>query len=324
MFELPGDMCGRRRDEDGFVLVSVIGALLLISLIGMTLMRSSESETLARAAMEAHGETTAFADGMLRLTALKITDRRTLPSGRPLVPSDGTPAYCRDEDRIVEARVYDTSGLININSASADMLEYLLVGFDMLLPDAQKLAAAIIDFRDADDTPMVGGAESLDYQQAGRPYGPKNAAFDSIDELDQVLGMTPELLQRMRPFLTVHSSSRSFETALAPIELLQIIAKGYSGAPVGGIAPSRDSLRLPPQLTTKVGTRGTQRGGSRTFQVRISVKLKTGAQFTREAAIDLSQATDLGFVVRSWGARPSEPMPAGIWSAQTPPCETSL
>ncbi|HMM26614.1 MAG TPA: type II secretion system protein GspK, partial [Pseudoxanthomonas mexicana] len=51
----------------------------------------------------------------------------------------------------------------------------------------------------------VGGAEDGDYAAAGRPYGAKDAPFETIAELEQVLGMTPDLYARLEPFLTLYS-----------------------------------------------------------------------------------------------------------------------
>ena len=57
-----------------------------------------------------------------------------------------------------------------------------------------------------DDVPSgPHGAESAAYQAAGLGHGPKNAPFETITELDQVLGMTATLLDRLRPLVTVYA-----------------------------------------------------------------------------------------------------------------------
>jgi hypothetical protein len=70
---------------------------------------------------------------------------------------------------------------------------------------AQSLAAAVADFRDSDNLPRMNGAESDAYQSAGLPWGPKNLPFQSIDELRQVLGITPEIYGRVADYITVYS-----------------------------------------------------------------------------------------------------------------------
>jgi general secretion pathway protein K len=63
------------------------------------------------------------------------------------------------------------------------------VGFD---PDqAESLADAIADFRDADNLKHLRGAEEPEYRAAGLAWGPKNAPFQTVEELQQVLGAQP-------------------------------------------------------------------------------------------------------------------------------------
>jgi general secretion pathway protein K len=84
------------------------------------------------------------------------------------------------------------------------LLEWLLRGLDVSPEKAVALAAAIVDFRDEDDVPGVNGAESAAYRAAGLAQGPKNAPFETVTELDQVLGMDLALLNRLRVVATVH------------------------------------------------------------------------------------------------------------------------
>mgnify|MGYP000908190185 CR=1 FL=1 len=81
----------------------------------------------------------------------------------------------------------DESAKLNLNTASAEMLEFL----PGMTP---ALAAAIIDWRDSNSELTVNGAEDETYQRLNPPYRCKNAPFDSLDELRLVAGMYPEIL----------------------------------------------------------------------------------------------------------------------------------
>jgi DNA uptake protein ComE-like DNA-binding protein len=86
-----------------------------------------------------------------------------------------------------ELGLIDPSARINLNTATVEILE--------ALPEmTADLAAAIIDFRDADDTPLPYGAESSAYLGFSSPYRARNADFESLGELLLVRGMTAELL----------------------------------------------------------------------------------------------------------------------------------
>src|SRR5262249_56000862 len=99
----------------------------------------------------------------------------------------------------------DVGGPVDRKAAPGRLLEWLLRGLDVAPEKATALAAAIVDFRDADDVPSVNGAESAAYRTAGLGHGPKNAPFETVTELDQVLGMDPVLLDHLRAVATVHS-----------------------------------------------------------------------------------------------------------------------
>ncbi|MEJ5236935.1 hypothetical protein [Limisphaera sp. VF-2] len=81
----------------------------------------------------------------------------------------------------------DEASRLNLNTATREMLERLT----NMTPE---LAAAIVDWRDADREPEPNGAEDEIYLRLNPPYRCKNAPFESVEELRLVHGMTPALL----------------------------------------------------------------------------------------------------------------------------------
>jgi DNA uptake protein ComE-like DNA-binding protein len=81
----------------------------------------------------------------------------------------------------------DEGSKLNLNTATIDMLA-ALPGM------TQDLAAAIVDWRDADENPSPNGAESETYLRRQPGYQCKNAAFESVAELGLVAGADPALL----------------------------------------------------------------------------------------------------------------------------------
>lgn len=59
--------------------------------------------------------------------------------------------------------------------------------------ESEDLAAAIFDWRDEDDSLNAGGAETRQYLAKTPPYQAKNNAFDTLEELLLVNGMTPDI-----------------------------------------------------------------------------------------------------------------------------------
>ncbi|HEX2949484.1 MAG TPA: helix-hairpin-helix domain-containing protein [Armatimonadota bacterium] len=100
--------------------------------------------------------------------------------------------------------IEDEAGKININTASAEVLQTLF---------SEEVADAIIDWRDTDSTPQSNGAEDDYYTGLSTPYHCKNAPFDTVDELLLVKGVTNDMLNtamtddgvKLRDLLTVSS-----------------------------------------------------------------------------------------------------------------------
>lgn len=119
----------------------------------------------------------------------------------------------------VDLRVQDEGGKVDLNLANATVLAALIRQLDVAPPRSQQLAAAIIDWRDSDDLRQpVGGAENADYAAAGLPYGAKNAPFESIGELQRILGMDADLYAKLVPLVTIFGLSRpDIRFAPAPV-----------------------------------------------------------------------------------------------------------
>lgn len=83
----------------------------------------------------------------------------------------------------------DEGAKLNLNNPNVtlEMLE--------LLPRmTSEFAAAIVDWRDANEDISSGGAEAETYARLRPPYLCKNAPFDSVDELRLVAGATMDIL----------------------------------------------------------------------------------------------------------------------------------
>ena len=70
---------------------------------------------------------------------------------------------------------------LDLNTAAPELLFAIFGANGFEEERARSMAARILDWRDADDTPSEGGADGL-------PYGPRNGPFEAPEELRQVLG----------------------------------------------------------------------------------------------------------------------------------------
>src|SRR3546814_16905132 len=74
-------------------------------------------------------------------------------------------------------------------------------------------------------TQPQGGAEDPAYASAGLAWGAKDAQFDTVAEVEQVLGMTPAIYARAAPLLTVYSGQARPDPNFASGEVLQALCE---------------------------------------------------------------------------------------------------
>jgi len=173
----------------------------------------------------------------------------------------------------VVVRLIDEGGKVDINQADANLLAALLRVRGVEADRAASLAAAILDWRDADNLSQPqGGAEDPDYAAAGLGYGAKDAPFESIDELQQVLGMDADLYARIAPYLTIYSGRNLPDSTYAPGPVLQAM-----GLDAERLLAQRE---LPQeQGSALVGS------GSGTYSIDSHATLRDGKEATLRAVI---------------------------------------
>jgi general secretion pathway protein K len=131
---------------------------------------------------------------------------------------------------------------------------------------ARALASAILDWRDPDSFSQAeGGAEDPQYAAEERPYGAKDAPFETVAELQLVLGMTPALVARLTPYLTVYSGQPRPNQEYAAPAVLE--AMGLDAEP---IMTERNRQRLPGESGALVGA------GTGTYSIESRARLRDG------------------------------------------------
>lgn len=122
------------------------------------------------------------------------------------------PLKLDDETGTVEIVAAEESGKINLNN--------LLVGGDdsFTLKALKRLGErlkipvdcwnALADWLDSDDDPRSsGGAEAPYYKTLKPAYSPRNNRLATLSELSLVEGFTPEIIAKLRPFVTVYGQT---------------------------------------------------------------------------------------------------------------------
>ena len=293
----------RRERGLAFVLVLWVVAMLTILLGSFSLI--ARTENLQARHMFDTTQARYAAEAGLNLAAYEL--RKADPMLRWV--GDGRPYTFGFGDAQVEVRITDESGKIDLNGAAqGDPTTIINLFMAQGVPQdkAESLAAAIKDWVDQDEDTSLNGAEAPEYKGAGLSYGPANAQFNTVSELQQVLGMNYELYTKVEPALTIYSGQQTPNVQYAPLEALesmpdmtpecaqQIIQQRQSMN--AGDAPVSNE----PICGVSVGAMAG--GGGVTYSVQSRAKMPNGASTTLDATIRMGGVNAAGrpFVILRW------------------------
>lgn len=231
------------RDEGGIALILVLWVVALLAVLAASLLVD------ARATMGLAGNQVAAAQARALAEAGVNRAIAALDAGhgRLLWPTPDTRVEWRFGNGIARLRVQNESGKLNLNSASATYMQRLLQAAGLRPEEATALIDAMHDYRDGDSLRRPNGAEAEEYAAAGLPFSPKNGPFAAVEELQQVLGVTPALYARIQPHLTVHSRPpHMLDAQSASSDLVEMLGLTRRGD--GGVSGGFGRQGFPPQM----------------------------------------------------------------------------
>jgi general secretion pathway protein K len=217
----------RCRGTDGFALVAVLWILVVVGVVGVTFQVGARAERRAAANMRAESRGRWAGRAGLALVLSQI-DNTVHQSGlafglRAAGDTVLSPIEFVSGDVLVSAVALDARARLNLNVASHRQLTALAGAVGLSAEEAVVLAASILDWRDADDLRRARGAEARDYAAMQPPARPKNALFQTVDELLTVRGVTPAVYARIAPYVTTAGDGRVNLNA-APLPVLLTVS----------------------------------------------------------------------------------------------------
>ena len=235
---------GRLQRRRGVALVAALAMLVLIAVAALeaSVAAAGRRRAAANALERAEGEAVARAGlaeararllGVLRLGAGPGADPATRAD--PWARMAGVRLGPRPIGALrYEVTMRDAGAALHLNRATEEQLRLLLLALDIDAARADRVAQAILDWRDGDALRRPRGAERAEYLRAGRPVLPDDAPFGRVDALRDVAGVDAPLLEMLRPHLTVVGRGRVNLNA-APAAVL---------AAVPGMSPESIALLL--------------------------------------------------------------------------------
>lgn len=278
--------------QRGVALIVVMWLLVLLASVVGLFALNAHAEALQASALRQRVALDHAAEAGIDAVAARLlaTDarRRPVPDGRETV-------FAFDDGITVTVAVTDESGKIDLNVADALLLQRLFLEMGLPQPEAQRLAAAVVDWRDADALVSAGGgAEERDYRAAGRPYGPANRPFVQVSDVQRVLGMRHALYRQLRPHLTVYTGLAQPNVAFAARPVL--LAMGLAAPVVEQIIAARALLQpgMPPPVLP--GGVVLAAGGTGTYSISSRAARADGPKAELEATVRVGAGGFLGQV----------------------------
>jgi general secretion pathway protein K len=290
-------LCATSQRSRGFALIIVVWFLVLIAAVGTYLLVNGRTETAIARNIRLAADAEALADSGIAQSAFNLSD--SVESNRWKL--DGGPHRLNLATGEVIVRLSDENAKINPNHASDALLAALFEASGVERTRALHLGAAIADWVGRDMMPRPLGAKLEQYRQAGLSYGPPNAPVESLDELQLVLGMTREIYDAVRPYLTVYTDGEpAAENASPVVRQALLLAERHPAND-----PGSDSDAPPPvESPSTTGPAPTPPDGKKADAPIISVdviaRAVAGGAFARHAVLKIDPDNPKGYAVLDW------------------------
>lgn len=200
----------------------VLWVLSLMTIMAGSFALSTQRESAMLRHAHERARAQALAEGAIYYAMLMLN----IPDQRQRWQSDGRPYTWSAQQTIVQVRVQDEGGKIDLNAASPTTL---MAVFGILgLNDVQstQLSDAIIDWRDQDELKSPSGAEADDYRASGSKMVPQNRQFLVMEELQSVLGINLALYRKMQSWFTLYSMNDGLDPKKVSPEVLALLLRG--------------------------------------------------------------------------------------------------
>jgi len=289
----------RQKSSEGFIVVAVFWILTALATLATTYGVYVKATAFALADYDVRLQAQELAMAGVELAVYQLTEN---PEVRPAQGKFGFRLGNAD----VAVNFRSESGRIDLNFAPKQLLAGLFTVLGSEPEAAEDFADRIIAWR----TPASGSADSeaFLYRTAGKSYGPRHGPFQHVNELGLVLSLTPDVVDRALPYLTVYSGQPEVNVLNAAPEVL---------AALPGVAPGRIELLLAQREGAPRDILNAQLGpaaqyvtaqSSKANRVTVDVRFDTKRRMRSEAVVLLLDDDVAPFRLLSWRDETGEPL----------------
>jgi len=277
----------------GYALLVVLWFLMTISAVSIIMLTNARSET----ALANNIKFAAMAEALADAGVARAAFNEMNPIRGERWDADGEAHRVQISGGAIDISITDEDQKINPNHASDALLASLFEAAGVDRTRARRLGAAVADWVSPDGPPREFGAKLDQYRAAGRSYGPANAPFESLDDLQLVLGMTPDVLSTVRPYLTIFTDSGEPKAKILPpiIRRALAISLHKDENEDGGAGTPQSSSPAPP-----AAEKAADVDEKPVIEIKSIARSTSGGVFVRIAVLRLFTDNPAGYSVLDW------------------------
>lgn len=279
----------RPRRQTGIALIMVLGLVIFLTLIALPFSESQRISTQVASNTLGSATSQAAADGAVNRMVYELSRARSADAQIALQQwkADGRVHSWVENGITMAVSAKSETAKIDLNFGAEAVLKRVFTFGGATEEEADAIVSAIKDWTDADNLKRPNGAEADDYKTAGKKVLPTNDFFVAIEELQNVMGMTPKLYNAVAPLLTVHGRSPGVDPQSASAQILGLIP-GIDAAQAQSWVEQRDqALRdgVPPPPIPFSSPYFA--GGQNAVRIRADAITAAGIKSSREASLRL-------------------------------------
>jgi general secretion pathway protein K len=237
------------RRQQGVALITAILVVAMATLAAVA-MSARQQLDIRRTGNLLHGtQANAYTEGA-ESWALAVLERDAADSTIDSLDEDWAaelPATLV-EGGVIAGRLVDMQGLFNLNGlvdTGGNPDKEAVERFKTLLRNLaldDKLADAVVDWIDPDINVLFpDGAEDQTYLLLKPAYRAANRPMANVSELRLVQGFTPEVIEKLAPFVTALPQPTRININTAPAEVIRTLDPGLTEADAETLVSSRES-----------------------------------------------------------------------------------
>lgn len=183
--------------DRGFAIIAVLIAAIALAGVAFDLLLQNRTAIVEAQAEVDRAHLEGAANSATALAMVGLTQAQS----QARWPIDGTPRAIAVDGTDVTVAVEDERGKIPLNILSEQEARRMFEMAGARGPQLNTLTDSFLDWRDDDEERRPFGAESTDYARLG--YRARDGDVTTPGELARIKGMTPELLARLAPAVTL-------------------------------------------------------------------------------------------------------------------------